>query len=143
MGDWRQREQPLVAVSLRLPGDRRCAAPSRQTVRFRQPLPPDEPQSAQTKAAFTVLEWGWGQDNRRPKLGSQHQTPNICVLLKKQKAPYINTCKLHIWSQQIIYAMLFPLTPAWTSDLLAFPHVQLHITTFLSPYKLPLSSPSA
>lgn len=70
-------------------------------------------------------------------------TKHLWTSLKKLKAPYINTCKLHIWSQQIIYDMLS--TPAWISNLLALPHIQLHpyITTFLSPYKAPVSSPSA
>lgn len=57
VGDRRQRERPLIAVSHRLPGDRRSveeADGAFQTATLS--LPPDEPQSAQTETAFIVLE---------------------------------------------------------------------------------------
>lgn len=82
MEDRRQRERPLIAVSHRLPGDRRSveeADGAFQTATLS--LPPDEPQSAQTETAFIVLEKrGWGNNRRYNTI---QQTPfNMYVAVR-------------------------------------------------------------
>lgn len=126
VGAQKQREQQLIAVSHRLPGDRRSATTSRQTAHFRRPhvcLPPD-------KNSF----YGAGEGGRI--IGGKNWAHKHSFFNKEFVARvfvYNDACSLLVTTDHQCNACN------------SCSKIQLHhhITTFLSLCLLPVSSPSS